>query len=145
MIINIFENEHVSCVLDDSLPLLKHRWKKEPTGEEFMQNLLRIQEEFIQLKKSYLNLAWMADTELLGELDESVETWLVKVWEDLIFDKAGVRIHAVILGASIYADFPMEKFKLDAEEKYHSKNLKLGVFSNEKEAYDWIRKQQSAS
>lgn len=143
MIISIFENEVVKCSLDDSLPLLKHRWLKEPSGEQFKTNLYRIQEEYIQLKKSYINLAWMADTELLGELDQDVEKWLVEVWEDLVFIKAGVRIHAVILGVSIFADYPMEKFKIDAEEKFKSKNIRLGVFSDEPEAYSWIKLQQS--
>jgi hypothetical protein len=145
MLINIFENEYVACKLDDSLPLLRHRWLKEPPGEEFKYNLRRIQEEYIQLKKSYANLAWMADTELLGELDEDVETWLVNAWEDLLFNKAGVRIHAVILGASIFADYPMEKFKQDAEEKFKQKDIHMGVFSNEREAYDWIKKQQQVT
>lgn len=143
MLISIFENENVKCELDDSLPLLRHRWLKEPSGEDFKYNLRRIQEEYLQLKKSYNNLAWMADAELLGELDEDVEAWLVNVWEDLLFNKAGVRIHAVILGASIFADYPMEKFKLDTDEKYKLKNIHLGVFSNEKEAYDWIKQEQT--
>lgn len=144
MFIGIFENEFVKCLLDDSVPVLRHRWLAAPPAEEFKFNLIRIQEEYIQLKNSYTNLAWLADTNLLGELDEEVEQWLVNTWEDLLFDKAGVQIHAVILGASIYADYPMEKFKSDAEEKYKSKNTRLGVFSNEKEAYDWIKKQQAS-
>ena len=144
MLINIFENEFVKCELDDGLPVLRHRWLSELSGEDFKYNLRRIQEEYIRLKKSYSNLAWLADTELLGELDEQVETWLVNVWEDLLFNKAGVRIHAVILGASIFADYPMEKFKSDAEEKYKLNNIHVGVFSNEKEAYDWIKQQQSS-
>ncbi len=143
MIIGIFENEFVTCALDDSLPLLKHFWRKEPPSEEFKNNLCRIQQEYLQLKKPYLNLAWMADTTLLGELDEEVENWLVSVWEDLLFVQAGVRIHAVILGESIFADYPMEKFKSDAEAKFKSKNIRLGVFSNEREAYTWIKLQQS--
>ncbi len=143
MTIAIFENEYVTCSLDDSLPLLKHRWQVEPTAEQFKSGLVRILEEYIHLKKSYSNLAWMADTELLGELDPEIEKWLVNVWEDLLFVKAGVKIHAVILGESIFADYPMEKFKQDAEEKFKLNNIRLGVFSNEQEAYDWIRLQQS--
>ncbi len=143
MIIPVFENEYVRCDLDDSLPLLKHRWLKEPTGEGFKHNLQIIQEEYLRLKKSYHNLAWMADTELLGELNEDVEDWLVNTWEDLIFNQAGLRIHAVILGASIYADYPMEKFKMDSEEKFKLKNIYLGMFSNEKDAYPWIKRKQN--
>lgn len=144
MIIGIFENEFVRCELDDDVPVLRHRWLAAPPGQEFKFNLKRILEEYIQLKKTYTNLAWLANTELLGELDVDVEQWLVDEWEGLLFDVAGVRVHAVILGASIYADYPMERFKMDAEEKHRSKNLSLEVFSNESEAYRWIKAHQVA-
>ncbi|HMI65126.1 MAG TPA: hypothetical protein VK517_03765 [Cyclobacteriaceae bacterium] len=142
MIIGIFDNEFVKCELDDSLPVLRHRWKFELPGEEFRNNLMRVLEEYETLKKTYARLAWLADTTHLGEIDEGVDEWLVNVWEDLLFRKAGVKIHAVILGASIFADYPMEKFKLDAEDKFMAYNVHLGVFSNEKEAYDWIKLNQ---
>jgi hypothetical protein len=142
MFIGIFENEFVKCELDDSLPVLRHQWKFELPGEKFKLNLLRIADEYEALKKTYSRLAWLADTTHLGELDEEVDEWLVNVWEDRLFKKAGARIHAVILGASIFADYPMEKFKLDAEDKFKEYNVHLGVFSHEKEAYDWIRQNQ---
>jgi hypothetical protein len=139
MIIGIFENQFVRCELDDSLPVLRHRWLMEPVTEVFKRNLERILQEYRILRRSYTNLAWLADTELLGELEEEAETWLVSAWEDLLFNEAGVQIHAVILGASIFADYPMEKFKLDAEEKFRSKNIHLGVFSNQAKAYQWMK------
>ena len=141
MLIGIYENEFVKCELDDSIPLLRHRWLSPPPGEEFKFNLLRILEEYIQLKKSYANLAWLADTKLLGELDQDVEEWLVDEWEGFLFNKASVQIHAVILGESIFADYPMEKFKSDAEEKFRAKKIRLGVFQSEREAMDWIQAQ----
>ena len=143
MLIGIYENEFVKCELDDSIPLLRHRWLLPPPGEEFKFNLLRILEEYIQLKKSYANLAWLADTKLLGELDQDVEEWLVDEWESLLFNKAGVQIHAVILGESIFADYPMEKFKSDSEEKFKTKKIRLGVFESEGEAMEWIQGQLS--
>ena len=142
MIMNIFENEQVICELDDSLPVLRHRWKKEVTGEEFRENLLRILDEYRHLKSSYAKLAWLADTTLLGELDEESEVWLVEDWEDLLFVDAGVRIHAVILGSNIFADYPMEQFKKDAEEKFKIFEVEVGVFSNVGEAYRWITEKQ---
>jgi len=143
MMISIFENELVVCELDDALPVLRHRWKSEPSGDDFKNNLQHVLEEYQTLKKSYAHLAWLADTTLLGELDEGIEYWLVSDWEDLLFNKAGVRVHAVILGASIFADYPMEKFKSDAEEKFKEYNVHVGVFSNEKDAYHWIQRQQA--
>jgi hypothetical protein len=137
----IFDNEFLICELDDSLPVLRHYWKKATPGEQFKLNLLKVLEEYKVLKKSYISLAWLADTTQLGELDEKMETWLVDEWEDLLFVKAGVKIHAVILGESIFADYPMENFKQDAEQKFEEYNVHLGVFSNEEEAYSWIKEQ----
>ena len=141
MIKGIFDNEFVTCQLDDSLPVLIHRWKQAPPAEEFKFNLTRIQQEYIQLSNSYNQLAWLVDAALLGELDEETENWLVETWEQLLFEEANVKIHAVILGQSIYADYPMEKFKQDAETKFEKFNVHLGVFSNQQEAYTWINKQ----
>ena len=142
MIIRIFENESVQCELDDTLPVLRHRWKKEPTAEVFKNNLLKIRDAYNELKHSYANLAWLADTTLLGELDEETEKWLVHVWEHLLFENAGLKIHAVILGSNIFADYPMEQFKADSEQKFEKFNVHLGVFSHEQDAYRWIREQQ---
>lgn len=139
MVMMIFDNEFLICELDDSLPVLRHTWKKPPTGEQFRSQLLNVLEEYKKLKPTYNDLAWLADTAELGELDEETETWLVDVWEDLLFVKAGVKVHAVILGESIFADYPMENFKQDAEQKFHAYNVHLGVFSTEEDAYEWIR------
>ena len=142
MVIRIFDNEFLSCELDDSLPVLRHYWKKAPPGEQFRLKLLKVLEEYKELCKTFKGLAWLADTTQLGELDEETETWLVEEWEDLLFAEAGVKIHAVILGESIFADYPMENFKQDAEQKFQDYNVHLGVFSNEEEAYAWIKEQQ---
>src|SRR5687768_10889263 len=120
MIIKLFEDDYVICELDDSLPVLRHRWKKEPDGSQFKSILVRILDEYNTLKHSYAKLAWLADTTLLGELDEEAEQWLADEWDKLLFQKAGVRIHAVILGTNIFADYPMEQFKTEAGQKYKS-------------------------
>jgi hypothetical protein len=142
MIINIFDNEALTCELDDALPVLRHRWKRATDGEEFKSNLLKVLDEYKKLKDTYSLLAWLADTTLLGELDEETEDWLVDVWEELLFGHREVKIHAVILGNSIYADYPMENFKLDAEQKFKDFDVHLGVFSNRREAYEWIKDRQ---
>ncbi len=142
MIINIFDNDYLTCELDDSLPVLRHRWKRATDGEAFRSNLLKVLEEFKKLKNSYSFLGWLADTTLLGELDEETERWLVDVWEDLLFAQREVKIHAVILGNSIFADYPMENFKQDAEQKFKDFDVHLGVFSNQRDAYEWIRERQ---
>lgn len=141
----ILDSEFLSCELDDSLPVLRHYWKKAPTGEQFRSELLKVLEEYKTLKPTYSELAWLADTTELGELDEKTETWLVDVWEDLLFVKTGVKIHAVILGESIFADYPMENFKQDAEQKFQAYNVHLGVFSTQEDAYAWIREQLLSS
>jgi hypothetical protein len=139
MVHPIFENEFVVCELDDSLPVLKHRWKKEMPGAVFRENLVDIHRHYVELSKEYDRLAWLADTQLLGEVDEETETWFSEVWDELLFKVAQVKFHAVILGEDFFAEYPMEKFKLDAEEKFKEYNVQLGIFTDEEEAYDWIR------
>lgn len=139
MIRAIYENDLLICELDDSVPVLRHRWTKEPTDEQFENGLIELARQYRDLKKSYKNLAWLAYTKLLGELSPEVERWLENTWEEVLFRESGVTIHAVILGENIFADFPMEKFKMDAEEKFNSLNVHLGVFSNQKTAYDWMK------
>jgi len=135
----LFENEYVVCALDESLPVLKHRWKKVPSGKVFRENLINIQRVYREQAKRYANLAWLADTQLLGEVDEETQKWFSEVWDDLLFNQAHVKIHAVILGEDLFEEYPMEKFKMDAEEKYKLLGVQLDVFSDEEEAYDWIR------
>ena len=139
MIHFIFENDYVICELDDSVPVLKHRWKEETPGEIFRKNLITIQQHYVELVKDYPHLAWLADTQLLGEVDEETEKWFTNVWEDLLFNQAKVKIHAVILGDDFFAEYPMEKFKMDAELKFYKQGVLLGVFSDEQDAYDWMR------
>lgn len=139
MIISIYQDELLTCELDDSVPVLKHRWIKEPTDEQFENGLIELAKLYRELHKSYTNLAWLADTEMLGELSAEVEAWLENTWEDVLFKESCVTIHAVILGASIFADFPMETFKIDAEEKFNSLNVHLGVFTDQNAAYAWIK------
>ena len=139
MIRAVYQNDQLICELDDSIPVLRHRWTKEPTDDQFKNGLIELAKQYRDLKKSYKNLAWLADTKLLGELSSEVEHWLQDTWEELLFRESGVTIHAVILGENIFADFPMEKFKMDAEEKFNNLNVHLGVFSNQHAAYDWIK------
>ncbi len=133
------ENEYVICELDESVPVLKHRWKKPPPGNVFRNNLIKIQQYYLEHAKEHPKLAWLADTQLLGEVDEETEQWFNEIWDDLLFNQAQVKYHAVILGEDLFAEYPMEKFKMDAENKFKNQGVQLGVFSDEEEAYDWLR------
>jgi len=137
----ILVNELINCELDLSLPLLKHRWLKKPTSEEFRSQLKDLQKIYIQLKEKHSDLKWLADTELLGELTSEDEKWLKEVWEQLLFVDAQLKVHAVILGDDIFADYSMEHFKAEAARTFADKGVKLGVFMNEQQAYEWLRKE----
>ncbi len=135
----VFENQHVTCVLDESIPVLKHRWQGAPPEGQFRKCLVAILDEYKKLKPAYPNLKWLADTELLGELSEEDEKWLTQEWDRMLFHDAGVRVHAVILGPDFFADYPMEKFKSSSEKKFQEIGARLEVFLDEEGAYDWLR------
>ncbi len=134
----ILENERVICELDFSIPLLKHRWLKNTNGDEFRDQLVEIQKEYLKLKPQYPNLKWLADATNLGELTSEDEVWLETKWETLLFVEAGVKVHAVILADDIYADYSMEKFKATADKKYQEAGVSLGVFFLLENALAWL-------
>lgn len=141
MSISLLEKEKIQASLDETIPVLKHKWIKNPTGSEFRQQLLELKEIYLEQKEKYPDLMWLADTQSLGELTYEDEKWLEEVWENELFVKAGVKVHAVILADDIYADYSMEKFKMMADRKYAEIGIKLGVFMDEDSAYEWMKSQ----
>jgi hypothetical protein len=135
----IFETDLLTCEIDTTIPVLVHRWLRPPVGDEFKNGLLKVLEEYKKIKPFYDDLKWLADTELLGQLDYQIEDWLEKDWDRLLFDDAGVKVHAVILGDDILADYSMEKFKLSADDKFKEKGVKLNVFLDKESALNWLR------
>lgn len=139
---DIYHNEYVEVFLDNSIPVLAHRWVKEPPGYEFKKNLSSILDIYKKERKNYPDLKWLAYTSELGEVSEEIEEWLNNEWDRMLFEEAEIKVHAVILGEDLFADYPMEKFKLTAEDKFKNKGVKLGIFASEEEAYKWIKKSQ---
>ena len=135
----IFQNERVICELDDSIPMIKHTWLTNTKGQEFRDQLVEIQKEYIKLKAQYPNLKWLVDAVNLGELTSEDDEWLETEWETLLFAEAGVKVHAVILADDIYADYSMEKFKAAADKKHQEQGVSLGVFFIKENAYKWLR------
>ncbi len=97
-----------------------------------------MQNEYMKIKGDYEDLKWLADTQLMEELDTEVKLWLNEDWDRMLFMEAGVKTHAVIRGPDLYADYPMEIFKLVAAKKYNELGIKLEVFENEEQAYEWM-------
>ena len=135
----VLETDCVKCELDESVPVLRHRWLRKPSGEEFREGLQTILKEYVSLSKVTPGLKWLADTELLGELAPEDEKWLVDVWDDLLFKDAGVKVHAVVLGDDIFADYPMEDFKMSSARKFNEMGVKLEVFTSVEDAYTWLK------
>ena len=135
----IIEHDFLLCELDDEVPVLKHRWLRNPSDKEFIDGLTSIQREYMKIKDDYEDLKWLADTTLIEELNTEVKQWLTEKWDKMLFIDAGVKTHAVIRGPDLYADYPMEIFKLVSSKKYKELGIKLEVFENEEKAYEWLK------
>lgn len=135
----VLENELILVEIDTALPVMKHKWLKEPTAEEFQEQLISLQQLYIEHKDNYDNLKWLADTKMLGQRSYEEEKWLEDTWEKLLFEEAGVKVHAVLLGDDIFADYSMEKFKALAAKRYQEVGVKLGVFLIEENAMKWLK------
>jgi hypothetical protein len=140
MTTKILESEYLICELDDTIPVFKHRWLRNPEPEEFLYGLTSMQKEYLKVKDDYEDLKWLADTQQLEELDPETKEWLNADWDQMLFVEAGVKTHAVVRGPDLYADYPMEIFKLVAAKKYHELGVKLEVFEDEAQAYEWMSK-----
>lgn len=136
----VHENELIHVELDKDRSILKHTWLKKPSSQEFRSTLLKVLDIYRNHQPGFDNLKWLADTVKLGELTIADEEWLEDVWDPLIFREAGVKAHAVILGADIFADYPMEMFKLSSIQKNSELGVELEVFSDEDKAYKWLEK-----
>lgn len=136
MTTKIIECEYLVCEIDNTVPVFKHRWLRHPTSDEFRDGLTSMHTEYMKIKDDYDDLKWLADTELMGELEVEVKDWLTSEWNRMLFIDAGVRTHAVIRGPDYYADYPMEIFKIVSSKKYEG--VKLEVFENEEKAYEWL-------
>lgn len=135
----LLENDLVIVEIDENIPAMKHRWLREPTFLEFKEQLITLQQIYIKHSDTFSNLKWLADTKLLGQRSFEEEQWLERTWERLLFEEAGVKCHAVILGDDIFADYSMEKFKSLAAKRYKEVGVKLGVFLQEEEAIEWLK------
>lgn len=133
------EHKLFRCELDADIPVMIHRWLESPTSEQFKSELMNLLKIYTEQKKEFPNLKWLADTELLGELTEDTEDWLEEVWDKALFEEAGVKVHAVILGHDIYADYSMESFKRQADRAYEDKGVKLGIFMDRESALEWLK------
>jgi len=142
MIEEVYTNDWVVVTIDDEIPVLIHKWIQSAPSEVFREQLTELQKLYNSKKKAHPNLMWLADTKNLGERSEEDEKWLQEVWEKLLFEEAGVKVHAVVLADDIYADYSMEQFKIAAHKRYDELGVRLGVFMNQQSAYNWLKQHQ---
>ena len=137
--IPIFSEEFLECFFDEDAKVLFHVWKRKPHGDEFRDGLTKVYNEYINTKKTNPILHWLGDTRLMGVVSLEDQTWLDKVWNEMLFVKAGVKSHAVIIGTDIFAKYAMEKFKKNMQSKYTAQNLFMETFADKESAYKWFK------
>jgi hypothetical protein len=136
---SLFSEDYLDCFIDDEANVLFHVWKRKPKGEEFRTGLTKVYDEYNRLKKSERLLHWLGDTQLLGVVAIEDQGWLDKTWNEMLFVKAGVRTHAVIIGTDIFAKYAMEKWKKSMQAKYTTQTLLIETFPNKDDAYKWFK------
>jgi hypothetical protein len=135
----LFSLDFLDCFLDEEAKILFHVWKKKPKGDEFRTGLTKVCNEYVELKKTEPVLHWLGDTQLLGVVPIEDQGWLDKTWNEMLFVKAGVKTHAVIIGTDIFAKYAMEKWKKNMQAKYAGQSLILENFATKEDAYKWFK------
>jgi hypothetical protein len=141
---SLFSEDYLDCFIDDEAKVLFHVWKRKPKGEEFRTGLTKVYDEYNRIKKSENLLHWLGDTQLLGVVPIEDQGWLDKTWNEMLFVKAGVTTHAVIIGSDIFAKYAMEKWKKSMQAKYTA-SLQIETFANKEEAYKWFKASEKST
>lgn len=135
----IFKLPHLECHYDEDANVMYHIWVKKPTSEQLKNGLTKVFDEYVSLKKKMGgNIHWLADTQKIGVISIDDQAWLEKVWNEMLFVKANVKTHAVIIGNDVFAKYAMEKFRLAMLQKYTDKDLHLATFPDKAAAYAWF-------
>jgi hypothetical protein len=140
----LFSEDSLDCFFDDEAKVVFHVWKRKPKGDEFRSGLTKVYNEYVKHKKSNPVLHWLGDARLMGVLSLEDQSWLDKVWNEMLFVKAGVKTHAVIIGTDIFAKYAMEKFKKSMLAKYADQNLLMETFPDKEAAYKWFKAAEKA-
>ncbi len=135
----VFSEDSLDCSFDDEAKVLSHVWKRKPKGDEFRTGLTKVYNEYIKHKKLHPVLHWMGDARLMGVVSLEDQSWLDKIWNEMLFVKAGVKTHAVIIGTDIFAKYAMEKFKKSMIAKYADQDLLMETFPDKDAAYKWFK------
>jgi hypothetical protein len=136
----LFKENYLECSLDVDARVLFHVWTQKPTSEQLRSGLTRVFNEYNTHKKSFNTpLNWLGDTQKIGVITIEDQGWLEKVWNEMLFVKAGVRAHAVIIGGDVFAKYAMEKFKNSMQTKYADRHLFIETFKDKTDAYKWFK------
>lgn len=136
----IFDFDYLTCTLDDEASVLSHEWKRKPSSDEFKEGLMKVYDTFVENKPKFNTLHWLGNTKNMGVLGKETKEWLDNSWNEALFVKAGVRSHAVLVGTDIFGKYAMQQFSNTMSKIYKEKNLKMGVFETEEQAYEWFVK-----
>jgi len=141
----IFSEDYLDCLFDEDSHVLFHVWKRKPKGDEFRKGLTKVHNEYINQKKTNPILHWLGDTREMGVVSMDDQSWLDKVWNEMLFVKAGVRTHAVIISTDTFAKYAMEKFNKNMQAKYAAQNLQMGSFTDKATAYAWFKEAEKGT
>jgi hypothetical protein len=141
----IFSEDFLDCLFDEDAKVFSHVWKRKPKNDEFRRGLTNVYNEYISHKKKHPILHWLGDTRLMGVVSLEDQSWLDKIWNEMLFVKAGVKTHALIIGTDIFGKYAMEKFNKSMQTKYASQNLQMGTFTDKEAAYKWFKDSEKES
>jgi hypothetical protein len=138
---SLFKEPYLECFLDSDAKVLFHVWTSKPTSVQFREGLTKVFNEYQKHKGKFTTpLHWLGDTRLMGVVSVDDQGWLQKTWNGMLFEKAGVKTHVVIIGNDVFAKYAMEKFKTSMQQLYADRNLQLETFPDKDSAYKWFRK-----
>lgn len=130
----LHQNKYSTLYLDENIPAISEEWHGSASVEEFQATLQTKLEMFVEFKKQFPKLEWIANLSGL-KVESEAKNWANQLYHRQLYP-SGVRNIAFVVPKQAYDELSAEyhKAKMDAQ-----KEINLCYFKSYEEASDWLK------
>ncbi len=130
----LHQNKFATLYLDEQIPAISEEWHGSASVEEFQSILQTKLDFFVEFKKQFENLSWIANVISL-EVDREARNWANQLFHRQLHP-SGVKQIAFVVPSKIYDELSEEfhKEKMDVQNE-----IRLCYFDSYEKASEWLK------
>ena len=118
------------------IPCVEMHWNGFVKSDSFRGILEEARIHFENLKETYPNLGWLADTIKLRVISKEDRIWVENEYNPKLF-QSGLQYMAIVMPEEIFGQMSIKDIVSDNDKHVNTYHMKL--FDNEKEAKNWLK------